>query len=329
MSAATARAPGFYEWAFKSGGDPYFAIPVDVINKLPTFWRTAAMEVAGAIMILAREGNFHPTAAEIAARLPSDCRQPKGSPPGHRSISFVQKGLHALDVLLRLLRRTRRRGRRYLDWIKGLVPRNEARAARPEDPPAPPSGGKKEELRDTTTREPSSSSSISTPEGTGEPDPAGLDALYRRARELVDGVSRGDVRAAILRFTAEWVGKALDVMERRNRKPGNARKPWGYVLGILLNRQEKGDWPDDPKPAAAAAAVKAADPAEEEREAAEKAREKALRERWGLLTEPEREAIEAEVRASNPGLARFRPMFEAACMARMDERQAADPHRRE
>jgi hypothetical protein len=52
-------------------------------------------------------------------------------------------------------------------------------------------------------------------------------------------------------FGAEWVGRALDEVERHNRKPGNLPvKRWGFVLGVLANfRREGGPAPERPKPA--------------------------------------------------------------------------------
>jgi hypothetical protein len=289
-------AAKFFDRAYKPDGDEYFCVPLPVLANLDSFERTAAIEVEAALWIFGRDGNAWPTSAEMASLL-------------GRSISFVQKGLAILEKA-GIIDRIRRHGRRFIEWCKGL------RGGK-----APPSTPPKKDIRDTTTREPSSSSLESTPEKTGEPDPAEVDALYQRARQVLDGVSRGDILAAIRRFSAEWVRKTLDFMAKRNAKPGNARKGWGYALGILLNREAKGDWPEDAPKAAPTPARK---PAAEAEDPAEKAREKRLREAWGLLSEPEREEIRATVRAENPALIRFAPIFEAACMTELERRESAD-----
>ena len=76
-----------------------------------------------------------------------------------------------------------------------------------------------------------------------------------------------------------------------------------------------------PRPAARASTPAADDSAGE-------AREKRFRERWGLLSEPERAAIRAEVLAENPGLARQAKVFlDGACLGRLADRMAAEEPR--
>ena len=96
-------------------------------------------------MILAREDkNFDPTAAEIAAKLPSNRGQAEGSPPGHRCISFVQKGLYALHRVLGIIDRTRKGGRRLIDWVRGLKPSRDPGPESAAGPPPWTSSGERE-----------------------------------------------------------------------------------------------------------------------------------------------------------------------------------------
>ena len=48
-------------------------------------------------------------------------------------------------------------------------------------------------------------------------------------------------------------------------------------------------------------------------------REQALRARWDLLTDAERDAIKVAVRAANPGLGRWKNMLEPLCLAALDQ----------
>lgn len=179
-------ATGFYARTFKAGGDPYFSLPLDILFGLDPFYRTAAIEVGGAMMFLAREeGNFSPTYAEIAAILPSDRGQPEGSPPGHRSHSFVGKGRYALAVIAGVIERIRDGNEVMINWVRGLKPaRDPGPASPPAPPPAPPPEEKREKNETTTTGEPPSSSSLASLPG-GEFPPDLLDAV-----DLVPGMSR-------------------------------------------------------------------------------------------------------------------------------------------
>ena len=54
---------------------------------------------------------------------------------------------------------------------------------------------------------------------------------------------------AVGEYTAEWVSLALDRVEERNHEPGKkAVRSWGFVLGILQNRRQKGWTPPEAKP---------------------------------------------------------------------------------
>lgn len=323
------RFAAFLEHVYKDGGDDYFSLPVHVIAELDPFWRTAAFEVGAVVMILAREeNNFDPTSREIAARLESSRGQAEGTPPGHRSISFVQKGLAILDEPvvdergevvrpgLGLIDRIRRGGRRFIAWTKGLKPNVRGQK---KDSPADPLCTPPPEERDketTTTGGASSSSSEPGEEETDGPDPAAVWALYQRARGLLTEVTVGRVSHAVATYSADWVRKVLDLVEKRNRVAGNVKKPWGFARGWLENWRKEGGPPDDPEPPKAATKESKAlkvDPTD-------RAREERLRAAWEALSESEREAIRIAVKAENPGIGRWKNMLEPLYLAELERR---------
>jgi len=323
----------FGDWAYKPGGDHYFSGSMDLINKLPPEWRTAAMEVAAVMWALAREGNFCPTSAEIAARLPTKDRDEDGerTKDGHRCISFVQKGLYALHRILGVIDRVRKGGRRWLTLPKGLKPARGPKSARDagsESAAGPPPGPPPEERNYTTTTGTPSSSKEFSPEkteGPGEPPPPGL---VDRAIKLIPGLTPGIVAYLVVKYTAEWVEQGLDDAEEHNRKCQAKGKRPVQGVGFLLDRLKR--WDNEggpparvPKPIAEAptSSVKASAKADE---AAAKAQLQRLREKWGLLPEAERESIGDVVRREQPHTVRFASMFEAACLGEMERRQAAE-----
>ena len=125
-------------------------------------------------------------------------------------------------------------------------------------------------------------------------------------------------------FTAESVRRALDWMEKRNRKPGNVRKDWGYLLGILRNKQRTG-WPEDPPAATSQATGPRASTIEET--AADAKREARLRGLWAALSEDQREEIRVQVKAENPGLVRWPNLMEPLYLAKLERRQPAEEAR--
>ena len=280
---------------------------------------------------------------------------------------FMQKGLHAIDVLLRALglplidRKSGigMHGRRVIEVLPVLRGKKdkegaEGRAAddpAADPPPGPPPDPEKEEKEKkgetTTTVLPRSSSSFAPlPEdGPGLP-PGLLDAVG-----LVPGLSGELLRGWVLTFGPELTVRGVAWLRVWLRHPDATKRPGHHGNAVWWTEKAMLDWKrridrglmtldgiDELIAAkerkwAPRAAASRADPekeaAEKARQGAEKAREEALRERWGLLADAEREEIEAEVRASNPGLARFRPMFEAACQAELERRESPEPHRRE
>jgi hypothetical protein len=299
---------------FRKDGDLYAGIPLDLLA-LDSDLRSSATEVMAILVTREREGRLDErlTDKDIAAAL-------------DRSVSFVQKGLHTLthgvsDVLDKIIVRTQARGRRTIEFVRGLRGSQRDKPD-PTPPPAPPPP---EQRNKTTTA--ASSSSLSHPlEPTDGPDPTVARALFERAKQLVDGVSLGAIASAIADFTADSVRRALDWIEKRHR---HARKDWGYVRGILTNKARTG-WPEEaPDPAAAEARRKAEDRARAEAEAAaERAKEERLRRAWGLLPEAEKESIKEAVDAANPTIRqRFPTMFGALCLAELERRHPAEEAR--
>ena len=159
----------------------------------------------------------------------------------------VQRGLHALDVVLDkiglpIIGRMRVNGRRIISFIRGFAARGQA---------APPCTPQKTS-ETTTTREPSSSSD-SRGEKPSEPRVSVPPGLIDRAFRLIPSATEGRVIDAVAGYGADWVSRVLDVVEKRNSKPGMLPvKSWGFVLNTLKNwKKEGGPPPVNPGPAPA------------------------------------------------------------------------------
>jgi hypothetical protein len=173
------------------------------------------------------------------------------------SRSFIQKGLHTLEHVLKMIHRARQHGRRIISFIWRLRQRGTAGGLLPPDPPSgspsappqtPPEGSRQKQQ--TTTDGPSSSSPEKIPEKPPEPEDPTIAALCDRACKLVPEVTPGQVRSAIGEFSAAWVASALDRVEKVNRTPGRKQvTSWGFVLRILVNRRNEGWELPQPKPA--------------------------------------------------------------------------------
>lgn len=113
------------------------------------------------------------------------------------------------------------------------------------------------------------------------------------------------------------------------------RNPAGYlVAAIRADYNDPADWTAKAAKAAAREADRSAAEqarrqkaalaaAEATAKAETMAREAQLRERWEALTESQRDAIAARVKAENPGLKRWKNMIEPLCLAELDRLQAA------
>lgn len=231
------------------------------------------------------------------------------------SESFLKDGFRWLEEL-KLLRRKRAQGRRKFLPAEGPSSRGDERPEPDPIEPAPLCTPPEKIQETTTTGEASSSSLGSDPEGTDGPDPSLVRALYERACRLMAEVSFGAVADAVAVFTADSVRRMLDLVERRNRVPGNKRKHWGFGLGILRRKKAEG-WPEDePAPARAAAGASTAP----EVDAIQSARDGRLAAAWGALAEAEREAIRAEVEAAHPELRRWPNLLEPLYLAELERR---------
>jgi hypothetical protein len=258
---------------------------------------------------------------------------------GHRfSLSFVKKGLYAVHRVLKnkpdpnrpagqpdsdkgmaLIDRIRQHGRRVIVLLRGIREAGKAKMPKPGEPIIPlctPPPEKREDQETTTT---GNGSSSSPKEGGGErdgPDPAVVWALYERARNLLTEVTVKRVSHAVETFTADWVRRVLDQVEKRNRIPGNVRKPWGFALGWLKNWAKEGGPPEDPQPAPRTAA-RETKPLEAD--LADQARDEHLRAAWDALSESDREAIRAKVKAANPGI-RWPNLLEPLYLVELERR---------
>jgi tRNA nucleotidyltransferase/poly(A) polymerase len=114
----------------------------------------------------------------------------------------------------------------------------------------------------------------------------------------------------------------------KNEDKRVGKNPAGYlVASIRADYQAPGEFTDSAKAEeikqkAEEADHKAKKKAREESEKA-KARETELKARWDKLTEAERDAIRASVKADNPGLGRWKNMLEPLCLAALEARDAS------
>jgi hypothetical protein len=97
--------------------------------------------------------------------------------------------------------------------------------------------------------------SSSSLDDLGEGDPEGRQdwalehagTIHDARRLFGESLRAALVLDAIRVYSVDWVDRALKVIARRNRKPGN--KPvesWGFFLGILKNWEVQGGPPPDP-----------------------------------------------------------------------------------
>jgi hypothetical protein len=174
---------------------------------------------------------------------------------------------------------------------------------------------------------------IRGPYGRDEPGPepaaevtALIEALTTRgvaakvAAELVATHPISRVRTKLEVF--DWLVQNHDKRVERN--------PAGYlVAAIRADYRNPSDWTAKATKAAAreaarraaeAARLQKAEATAAKAAAAEAAadREARLRERWNALTDPQREAITACVRAEHPGLRRWKSMIEPLCLAELE-----------
>jgi hypothetical protein len=159
-----------------------------------------------------------------------------------------------------------------------------------------------------------------------------LAEAVRQAEALFGPGMLGRIRAAVLTYTLDWVLAALFIAATRSaRKSCNLPVlGWGFVLNTLGNWKREGS----PSPKVLDAMRSARGPSQDQSpgpkrnktpavaDAEERAREAKLRAAWEGLSETEREAIRAAVKAENPGLSRWPNMLEPLYLTAMEVRIA-------
>ena len=119
----------------------------------------------------------------------------------------------------------------------------------------------------------------------------------------------------------------------RNEDKRVGKNPAGYlVASIRSDYQPPDDFAAAPVKARAEEAKVQAEETKQvarrksrEEKTESEAREAALRARWDLLPESERESIRLSVKAANPGLGRWKHMLEPLCLAAMDAPRLPSP----
>ena len=171
--------------------------------------------------------------------------------------------------------------------------------------------------------------------------PQAVQRLWEYLKNIVHGgATRFKIKdwelAQALGVGSRCVQKALNLAEalgyiRRYREYGHGG---GRVIEIILDlarpkpRAKPRPMAKAPKPTATleqVAAAKAQELAREQAQAQQDlAREARLRDAWLQLTDAQRDAIRARVKAENPGLARWENLLEPMCLKAL-EAQAAAP----
>ena len=171
--------------------------------------------------------------------------------------------------------------------------------------------------------------------------PQAVQRLWEYLKNIVHGgATRFKIKdwelAQALGVGSRCVQKALNLAEalgyiRRYREYGHGG---GRVIEIILDlarpkpKAKPRPMAKAPKPAATPEQVAAAKAQELAREQAQArhdlAREARLRAAWMQLTDAQRDAIRARVKAENPGLARWENLLEPMCLKAL-EAQAAGP----
>ncbi len=216
---------------FRTNGDPYAGIPLPVLN-LESHWRAAAVEVMAFLATRERGQGLDETIID------RDIAEALG-----RSGSFVQKGLYALERVLgeggqAVIHRARARGRRVITFVRGL----RTRGTDPKS--AAPSALPQEQEKTASTGlqgEPSTPMSFSSDH-----------PLIKRGLQLIPDATPERIAAAMATYSPDWVARAFDKVERRNRKPGMLPvRGLIYVLRALEGWKTEGGPPKDSAPTVA------------------------------------------------------------------------------
>jgi hypothetical protein len=253
LAPPAASAPSL----FRAGGDFYITLPKLLFRELRQLLPKA--ELAAAVNAAIRVMAFLVEMAWQDKLNPLLTDQVIADEIGISKRS-VQRGLWALDVVLGkiglpIITRMRTHGRRIISFVRGFAARGQA--APPCTPP--------KTLETTTTSEPSSSLDFRE-EKLPEPRVIIPPGLIDRAFRLIPKTTEGRVIDAVSVYGAEWVSRVLDVVEKRNSRPGMLPvRSWGFVLNTLKNWKKEGgpppvDPPPVPSPARAAAQPAKVDP---------------------------------------------------------------------
>jgi hypothetical protein len=165
----------------------------------------------------------------------------------------------------------------------------------------------------------------------GEPvPPAGASELIESLKTR--GVTAKTASELIKAHTPTRVRTKIEVFDWlvKNQDKRVGKNPAGYlVASIRSDYRAPGDFAKaGAKAKASRAAVEDADGARKRGRKAKdeadraKAREAMLRERWAALTDAQREAIVAAVKAEHPGIGRFKNMLEPLCLAALEKSAA-------
>jgi hypothetical protein len=258
VASAFFKAAKMADW-FKAGGAKYRTVP-DQIDRLPRGKRHRATEAFKCVMRFVASGELDPLRATNPAMAAEAGWSETFMKDGLRLLAEpyelveTERGVERIP-LPPLIVRERQQGRRMILPGIGLAKGGTSPAP---DPPSTPLG----EIQETTTTGEASSSSPQRPaEETapaGEVPAAELAGLVARARELLNGVTPELVAFDVADHGADRFSEGLEIMARRNRKPGKARKGYDYFRGILRTRKAEG-YP--PLPAPEPSAVPQAAPA--------------------------------------------------------------------
>jgi hypothetical protein len=312
-------APAFFKRArmddwLKKGGDTYRMVP-DGIQRLPKGLRNRATEGYKCIMRFLARGELDPMNAT----------NPAMAAEAGWSLSFMkdafrilaepyelvetERGVEKIPLPAFIIRDPQRGRRQFLPGI-GLAKKGTSPAPAPLCTPPPE---KREDQETTTTGGGPSSSPEIAPDGTGGRRETPAPELVDRTCRLIPEATPEWVAAMVAVFPSEWFSQALDEVEDRNRKPGNRPVYRRRFVTIKLESWAAQGGPPRRVKAAPAAAAKPEAPKDDP---AEIAREKRLREKWGLMPEPEKEAIRAAVRAEK-GVRLSPALLDTLCLAEL------------
>jgi hypothetical protein len=269
----------------------------DAIDRLPHGEQHAATVAYKALRRRERDGTLDETATD--ERL--------GEEAGW-SASLVQKGLHALDVLLGKL------GLALIGRESGIGMHGRRQIT--FKPLAGEAGSKGDDDAASIVVSPQSPGGGAGGGPAADPAEYPSEDLISRACRLVPKATRGRVVDAVGTYGSEWLTRALDRVEQRNKTSGNKPvRSWGFVLSTLANWKNEGGPPPEDSPPPPPAAARARTILET---AAEDIRNARIQAAWQALDAHRRDQLRTAVLADSPHLIRWPAMIEAECLARLE-----------